>query len=145
MSDFRAITTVYSYYLPEIRQLIDILTRRRQNNPILTGDAGVGKSRLLYEFTNWIDLLEDTLWFFEARAKGRASAAITNCGRKISMRSNASPSPRIATAPASVTTCSLPVTMPRAGLPHPIEPACAHHAPVAVPIQSWLLSVGSTL
>jgi type VI secretion system protein VasG len=28
----------------EIRQLIDILTRRRQNNPILTGEAGVGKT-----------------------------------------------------------------------------------------------------
>ena len=27
----------------EIRQVIDILTRRRQNNPILTGEAGVGK------------------------------------------------------------------------------------------------------
>jgi type VI secretion system protein VasG len=27
----------------EIRQIIDILTRRRQNNPILTGEAGVGK------------------------------------------------------------------------------------------------------
>ena len=27
----------------EIRQLIDILTRRRQNNPILTGEAGVGR------------------------------------------------------------------------------------------------------
>src|SRR6201997_2719548 len=29
---------------PEIRQVIDILTRRRQNNPILTGEAGVGKT-----------------------------------------------------------------------------------------------------
>jgi type VI secretion system protein VasG len=28
----------------EIRQLVDILTRRRQNNPILTGEAGVGKT-----------------------------------------------------------------------------------------------------
>ncbi len=27
----------------EIRQLVDILMRRRQNNPILTGEAGVGK------------------------------------------------------------------------------------------------------
>src|SRR5207245_10621713 len=27
-----------------IRQLIDILTRCRQNNPILTGEAGVGKT-----------------------------------------------------------------------------------------------------
>ncbi|MDX1614063.1 MAG: protein kinase [Candidatus Promineifilaceae bacterium] len=32
------------------------------------GDAGVGKSRLLYEFTKWADFSEDRLWFFEARA-----------------------------------------------------------------------------
>ena len=31
----------------EIRQLIDILTRRRQNNPILVGDAGVGKTAVV--------------------------------------------------------------------------------------------------
>jgi type VI secretion system protein VasG len=29
----------------EIRQIVDILMRRRQNNPILTGEAGVGKTR----------------------------------------------------------------------------------------------------
>lgn len=32
---------------PEIRQMVDILTRRRQNNPILTGDAGVGKTAVV--------------------------------------------------------------------------------------------------
>ena len=31
----------------EIRQLIDILLRRRQNNPILTGEPGVGKSSIV--------------------------------------------------------------------------------------------------
>src|SRR5262245_45100177 len=31
----------------EIRQVIDILTRRRQNNPILTGSAGVGKTAVV--------------------------------------------------------------------------------------------------
>jgi type VI secretion system protein VasG len=31
----------------EIRQTIDILTRRRQNNPILTGEAGVGKTAVV--------------------------------------------------------------------------------------------------
>ncbi|HGJ5866529.1 MAG TPA: hypothetical protein ACHBZ9_21630 [Arsenophonus nasoniae] len=30
----------------KIRQLIDILLRRRQNNPLLTGEAGVGKTAL---------------------------------------------------------------------------------------------------
>ncbi|NLC61756.1 MAG: AAA family ATPase, partial [Gammaproteobacteria bacterium] len=31
----------------EIRQLVDILLRRRQNNPILTGEAGVGKTAVV--------------------------------------------------------------------------------------------------
>ncbi|HEV7238631.1 MAG TPA: type VI secretion system ATPase TssH [Thermoanaerobaculia bacterium] len=35
---------------PEIRQVIDILTRRRQNNPILVGDAGVGKTAIAEGF-----------------------------------------------------------------------------------------------
>ena len=32
---------------PEIRRMIDILIRRRQNNPILTGEAGVGKTAVV--------------------------------------------------------------------------------------------------
>jgi type VI secretion system protein VasG len=34
----------------EIRQVIDILTRRRQNNPILVGEAGVGKTAVVEGF-----------------------------------------------------------------------------------------------
>ncbi len=34
----------------EIRQVVDILTRRRQNNPILVGDAGVGKTAVAEGF-----------------------------------------------------------------------------------------------
>ena len=34
----------------EIRQIMDILTRRRQNNPILTGEAGVGKTAVVEGF-----------------------------------------------------------------------------------------------
>jgi type VI secretion system protein VasG len=34
----------------EIRQCIDILTRRRQNNPIMTGEAGVGKTAVVEGF-----------------------------------------------------------------------------------------------
>ncbi|MEM9659591.1 MAG: AAA family ATPase, partial [Planctomycetota bacterium] len=34
----------------EIRQMIDVLTRRRQNNPILTGEAGVGKTAVVEGF-----------------------------------------------------------------------------------------------
>jgi type VI secretion system protein VasG len=35
---------------PEIRLVIDILTRRRQNNPILAGEAGVGKTAVVEGF-----------------------------------------------------------------------------------------------
>ena len=38
----------------EIRQMIDILTRRRQNNPILTGEAGVGKTAVVEGFAQRI-------------------------------------------------------------------------------------------
>lgn len=38
----------------EIRQLIDVLTRRRQNNPILTGEAGVGKTAVVEGFAQAI-------------------------------------------------------------------------------------------
>ncbi len=38
----------------EIRQVIDILLRRRQNNPILTGEAGVGKSAIAEGFARRI-------------------------------------------------------------------------------------------
>lgn len=34
----------------EIRSMIDILQRRRQNNPLLTGDAGVGKTAIVEGF-----------------------------------------------------------------------------------------------
>jgi len=34
----------------EVRQVVDILTRRRQNNPILTGEAGVGKTAIVEGF-----------------------------------------------------------------------------------------------
>ncbi|HHL18309.1 MAG TPA: type VI secretion system ATPase TssH [Thiothrix sp.] len=38
----------------EIRQIIDILMRRRQNNPILTGEAGVGKTAVVEGFAQRI-------------------------------------------------------------------------------------------
>ena len=38
----------------EIRQLVDILLRRRQNNPILVGEAGVGKTAVVEGFAKRI-------------------------------------------------------------------------------------------
>ena len=38
----------------EIRQCVDILMRRRQNNPILTGEAGVGKTAVVEGFVHRI-------------------------------------------------------------------------------------------
>jgi type VI secretion system protein VasG len=38
----------------EIRQMVDILLRRRQNNPILTGEAGVGKTAVVEGFAKRI-------------------------------------------------------------------------------------------
>ncbi|MFT2798575.1 type VI secretion system ATPase TssH [Serratia sp. N21D137] len=38
----------------EIRQVVDILMRRRQNNPLLTGEAGVGKTAVVEELARRI-------------------------------------------------------------------------------------------
>ncbi|WP_114287361.1 type VI secretion system ATPase TssH [Candidatus Halocynthiibacter alkanivorans] len=38
----------------EIRQIVDVLMRRRQNNPILTGEAGVGKTAVVEGFASRI-------------------------------------------------------------------------------------------
>ncbi|MEA3277349.1 MAG: type VI secretion system ATPase TssH, partial [Pseudomonadota bacterium] len=38
----------------EIRQIVDILMRRRQNNPIITGEAGVGKTAVVEGFAQRI-------------------------------------------------------------------------------------------
>ena len=42
----------------ELNRLIEILSRRRKNNPILLGDAGVGKSALVEELARKISLNE---------------------------------------------------------------------------------------
>ena len=34
----------------------------------IVADTGVGKSRLLYEFEQWIELLPDDIWYFKGRA-----------------------------------------------------------------------------
>ena len=51
----------------EIRQIVDILMRRRQNNPILTGEAGVGKTAVVEGLRA------------APRARRRAAAAARTC------------------------------------------------------------------
>jgi ABC-type oligopeptide transport system substrate-binding subunit len=38
------------------------------------GEAGVGKSRLLYEFDKWIELLPEDVWYFKGRATPETEA-----------------------------------------------------------------------
>jgi ABC-type oligopeptide transport system substrate-binding subunit len=40
----------------------------------VVGDIGVGKSRLLYEFDEWIELLPEDIWYFVARATPETEA-----------------------------------------------------------------------
>ena len=54
----------------EIRQIIDILMRRRQNNPILTGEAGVGKTAVVEGFAQRLGARRRA-----AAAAGRLAAA----------------------------------------------------------------------
>ncbi|MBK9050714.1 MAG: tetratricopeptide repeat protein [Chloroflexi bacterium] len=56
----------------ELQQLQEALYRtiHQQKLQLLTivGDAGIGKSRLLYEFEKWIDPLPETVLYFKGRA-----------------------------------------------------------------------------
>jgi class 3 adenylate cyclase/tetratricopeptide (TPR) repeat protein len=45
-----------------------LLTKRRLSIVTVVGDAGVGKSRLLYEFENWADGRPESFTFFQGRA-----------------------------------------------------------------------------
>ncbi len=58
----------------EIRQIVDILMRRRQNNPILTGEAGVGKTAVVEGFALRI----------AARRRAAAAARTCRCARSTS-------------------------------------------------------------
>jgi class 3 adenylate cyclase len=41
---------------------------------IVSGDAGVGKSRLLYEFVSWAELRPERFWLFKGRARAETQA-----------------------------------------------------------------------
>ena len=46
----------------------EVESKRQCRMLTVTGDAGVGKSRLLYEFDNWVELLPETVFYFRSRA-----------------------------------------------------------------------------
>jgi serine/threonine protein kinase/tetratricopeptide (TPR) repeat protein len=56
----------------ELRRLTDTLESVFEDGELhvvtVLGDAGLGKSRLLYEFSNWIELLPDNWYVFNGRA-----------------------------------------------------------------------------
>jgi hypothetical protein len=54
----------------ELTNLKEVLTDSKDGARVITivADAGTGKSRLLYEFTNWLDLQPDHPRVFKARA-----------------------------------------------------------------------------
>jgi serine/threonine protein kinase/predicted ATPase len=62
----------------ELRRLTDALESVFEEDELqvvtLIGDAGLGKSRLLYEFSNWVELLPDMLYVFNGRAGESAQA-----------------------------------------------------------------------
>jgi class 3 adenylate cyclase len=47
------------------------LDEREAQVVTVVGEAGVGKSRLLYEFLNWLELRTEMIWLFRARATER--------------------------------------------------------------------------
>ena len=75
----------------EIRQVVDILMRRRQNNPILTGEAGVGKTAVVEGFA--------------ARDRGRRRAAAAQGRVAADTRRRAPPGRREHERASSRTAC----------------------------------------
>ena len=47
---------------------LDTMESNETRVAIIIGEAGVGKSRLLYEFDNWVELRPETIWYFKGRA-----------------------------------------------------------------------------
>jgi len=57
----------------EFRQLqkilVDVIEEGEGQMVTVVGEAGLGKSRLLYEFENWVDLQAEQVWLYKGRAR----------------------------------------------------------------------------
>ncbi|MEW5718106.1 MAG: adenylate/guanylate cyclase domain-containing protein, partial [Chloroflexota bacterium] len=53
--------------------LRDVIAKRELRAITLVGEAGIGKSRLLYEFSNWCDLQTERICLFRGRASEETS------------------------------------------------------------------------
>lgn len=52
----------------------DAVSRRRTAVVTVVGDAGVGKSRLIYEFKSWLELQPESIWYMTGRASQRSQS-----------------------------------------------------------------------
>ena len=73
IKDFAGIETSTVGRTAELAQLKEAFTSIEVDEPrarlvSVTGEAGVGKSRLLGEFAGWLDLLAERIWLFTGRA-----------------------------------------------------------------------------
>ncbi len=49
--------------------LMDVVDLGEMQMLTVVGEAGLGKSRMLYEFENWVDLLPERVWLYKGRAR----------------------------------------------------------------------------
>ncbi len=49
-------------------EYLDMVEARERRLVSIVGEPGIGKSRLIYEFGNWLELLPETIYYFKGRA-----------------------------------------------------------------------------
>ncbi|HUM90270.1 MAG TPA: AAA family ATPase, partial [Candidatus Competibacter sp.] len=117
----------------EIRQIVDILMRRRQNNPILTGEAGVGKTAVVEGFAQRIasgdvppPLKEVTLRVLDVgllQAGASMKGEFENRLRQVIDEVQSSPKPIILFIDEAHTLVGAGGAAGASGAPHPPPPA----------------------